>query len=239
MILILRSSYEEGKLLSGLLFLHRISDDRMTGSPSRVLEIFKNICGEEAFRNVVLVTTMWDDVPFHVGQKRESELLKNDGYWKPMVAVGARTARSMNTAESAWAIISQFKLEFRRPVLLQRELVDHQKPLGETAAGRPFFRSLEESIATQRERLQTLRKRLPRARRADPDLLAQIAQGQEVLDLTSKMISRYAYPQPVHRSYAVPTGNMMPEPQERSTTPRTEIATISVQDSDTMTIVSG
>ena len=59
MILILRSSYEEGKLLSGLLFLHRISDDRMTGSPSRVLEIFKNICGEEAFRNVVLVTFLF------------------------------------------------------------------------------------------------------------------------------------------------------------------------------------
>jgi len=211
----------------------------MAGPPLRVLDIFKGICGKDAFQNVLLVTTMWDEVPLGVGEKRESGLLQNDRRWKPMVAGGARTARFMNTAESAWAIISQFKPESRRPVLLQRELVDHQKPLAETAAGRPIFRSLEESIATQRERLQTLRKRLPRARRADPDLLAQIAQGQEVLDLTSKMISRYAYPQPVHRSYAVPTGNMMPEPQERSTTPRTEIATISVQDSDTMTIVSG
>jgi len=112
-----------------------------------LLDSFKNICGEEALRNAVLITTMWDDVPLDVGEKKESELLKSDRYWKPMVAVGARTARSMNTAESAWAIISQFKPEFRRPVLLQRELVDHQKPLAETAAGQSFLGWLEGGIS--------------------------------------------------------------------------------------------
>jgi len=202
----------------------------MAGSPSRVLETFKSICGEEAFQNVILVTTMWDDVPLGVGEKRESELLESDEYWKPMVAVGSRMARSMNTAESACAIISQFKPEFRRPVLLQRELVDLQKPLAETAAGRSYSGWLEGVIATQREIIQVLRRRLQRARQADPDLQARMVQRQEALDRASKMISRYTYP-PVHI--------IMPEPQERSTMPGTEIATISVQDLDTSTITSG
>ena len=103
----------------------------MAASPLRLLEIFKSICGQDAFQNVVLVTTIWDDVSLAVGTMRESELLENDRYWKPMVAVGSRTTRFMNTAESAWAIISHCKPESRRPVLLQRELVDHQKPLAD------------------------------------------------------------------------------------------------------------
>ena len=218
----------------------------MAGSPLRLLEIFKSICGEEAFQNVILVTTMWDDVPLDVGQRRESELLTNDRYWKPMVDVGSRTARSMNTAESAWAIISQFKPEFRRPILLQRELVDLQKSLVETAAGRSFFGWLEGVIATMREILQALRRRLQRARQADPSLQADIVQRQEVLDRANRMISRYTYPQPGHqnhpvtqRSHTVPTGNMLPELQERTMEPETEFALISVQDSDDSTIASG
>ena len=58
--------------------------------------------------------------------------------------------------QSAWAIISQFKPEFRQPHLLQKELVDH---LAETAAGQAYFLWLEGVIATQREILQALRKR--------------------------------------------------------------------------------
>src|SRR6266508_384628 len=144
----------------------------MAGSPLRLLEIFKSICGQDAFKNVVLVTTMWDDVPLNVGVTREKELLENDRYWKSMVAVGSRTARFMNTTESAWAIISQFKPESRQVVLLQRELVDLHKPLEETAAGRSFFGWLEGVIATLREILQALRRRLQRARQTDPDLQA-------------------------------------------------------------------
>jgi len=183
---------------------------------------------------------MWDDVPLGVGEKRESELLKNDRYWRPMVDVGSRTVRSMNTAESAWAIISQFKPEFRRPILLQRELVDYQKLPAETAAGR--------SVSGWPKRaIQALRKKLQKARQ-DPDLQTHIVQ-QQVLDRANAMFGRSTYQQRadgmflrstrLHRSYAVPTGNMMLKPQERSTTPGTEIATISVQDSDTSIIASG
>jgi len=209
----------------------------MAGSPLRLLDIFKSICGEGA-RNVVLVTTMWDEVPLDVGEKRERVLLENDRYWKPMVDIGSRTARSMNTAESAWAIISQFKPEFRRPILLQRELVDLQKLLAETA-GRSVFGRLKRAI-------QALRKKLQEVRQADPSLQADIIQRQEVLDRASGMISRYTYPQPGHqnhpvaqRSHTVPTRNMLPELPERTMEPETEIAPISVQDSDTSTIASG
>ena len=173
----------------------------MAASPLRVLEIFKSICGQDAFQNVVLVTTMWDDVPLAVGGKRERELLENARYWKPMVDVGSRMARFMNTAESAWAIISHLQPEFRRSVLLQRELVDERRALAETAAGRSFSRWLEGVIATLRERMQARRSR---ARHADPDLQADIVRQQEVLDRACRMFSRYSYGQlPVHREMVI------------------------------------
>ena len=186
---------------------------------------------------------MWDDVPLDVGEKRENELLNGDRYWKPMVTVGSRTARSMNTAQSAWNIISQFKPESRRPVLLQTELVVHQRALAETAAGRSFFGWLEGVIASLREVLQALRRRLQRARQADPDLQADIIQRQGMLDQANRIISRYTYPppahqrhSPAHRSHTVSTGNILPELYERTMEPEPEIY---IQDSDTSTTASG
>ena len=36
--------------------------------------MFQNLCGIEAFKNVVLVTTMWDEVNEEEGRLREDDL---------------------------------------------------------------------------------------------------------------------------------------------------------------------
>ncbi|KAK3633082.1 hypothetical protein LTR56_015996 [Elasticomyces elasticus] len=74
----------KGVLLSGLVYLHRISDNRLSGVARKNLRMFKALCGEKAMENVALATTFWDQEDGKVGVGRESELCKIDTLWKSM-----------------------------------------------------------------------------------------------------------------------------------------------------------
>lgn len=58
-----------------LIYLHRISDVRMQGSAVRNLDMLRSLCGEDAFPNIALESTMWQtlDDP-KVGIEREAML---------------------------------------------------------------------------------------------------------------------------------------------------------------------
>ncbi|KZP31991.1 hypothetical protein FIBSPDRAFT_714762, partial [Athelia psychrophila] len=101
----LTATYKRHMLLSGLLFLHRISDNRMTGSALRNTHMFQMLCGDSGLPNVVFVTTMWGQVAEKVGENRETEL--RDTFWQPMIDKHSRTARFHHTTESAWNILAQ------------------------------------------------------------------------------------------------------------------------------------
>jgi hypothetical protein len=96
-------SYEEKAKLATIIYLHKISDNRMTSSLLNNLQTFASFCGQTAMPNVVITTTMWGKVDDEEGDQREEEL-KND-FWKEMVAQGCKTERFDNTYESAWRII--------------------------------------------------------------------------------------------------------------------------------------
>ncbi|KAI6006461.1 P-loop containing nucleoside triphosphate hydrolase protein [Pisolithus marmoratus] len=133
----LTKTYSEETLLSAILYFHRISDNRMAGTPLRNLRIFQKLCGNKAMSRVVLVTTMWDEVDEYVGNERLEELKGN--YWKQMIALGSRTYCYQNTYESSRQLLSQ--LVGRKPfkVSLQNEMVDHGQKLQHTRAERMQF----------------------------------------------------------------------------------------------------
>jgi hypothetical protein len=150
--------------LSGLLFLHRISDNRWSGAPNRNLVMFQELCGNDALKNVILTTTMWDLVDEQTGSRRETEL--REKYWKIMISAEARMARFHRTYDSAWDIIDQFSGD-RRVLQIQREMVDERKRLMDTAAGSTLFSFLENIIAQLKKLLRDLEKRLRRNRQND------------------------------------------------------------------------
>jgi len=120
-------------MLSGLLYFHRISDNRMAGTPLRNLNMFKDLCGRDNFKNVVLVTTMWDEVFEDVGLQREQEL--KEDLWKAMIRLGSTTRRFHLTEESAWEIINTIpKSPPGERLQIQREMVDENKPIHKTSA---------------------------------------------------------------------------------------------------------
>lgn len=133
----LNATYQKNIKLSGVLYLHRISDNRVSGTPLRNYSMFKELCGKENFKNVVLVTTMWDEVTEEIGSAREKELQSD--FWRSMINLGSTIHRFEGTTESAWNIINSLSLASpvqRRPLQIQREMVDEHVPLHRTAAGR-------------------------------------------------------------------------------------------------------
>src|SRR5205809_696574 len=55
----LAMTYRADVRLTGIVYLHRISDNRMTGSAVHNLNMFKKLCGDDCLPNVTLATTMW------------------------------------------------------------------------------------------------------------------------------------------------------------------------------------
>ena len=79
--------YGDGFKLAGVIFIHRIPDQRFTGIPRRNFGMLRELFGDSALKNVVLVTNMWGDVSLDVGVARERELVQE--FLKPVLDKGA------------------------------------------------------------------------------------------------------------------------------------------------------
>jgi hypothetical protein len=97
--------YKREIKLAGILYFHRITDNRMAGTPLKNFRIFEKLCGKHALSNIILTTTMWDKIDDATGQEREKEL--RGQYWKSMIELGSTTVRYRNTRDSAWEILGK------------------------------------------------------------------------------------------------------------------------------------
>jgi hypothetical protein len=147
--------YNRKIYLAGIIYLHRITDNRMAGSPLKNLRMFTKLCGDDALANVILVTTMWDKVDLTTGTQRENEL--KESYWNGMVSLGSRTERFDGSFKSAWAIIDSIAQKKINILLLQEELVILKRQLSETKAGIVLYNNLQKLLAEHKETLRKLR----------------------------------------------------------------------------------
>ena len=190
--------YEKDIKLAGIIYLHRITDSRMGGSPYRNLRMFGELCGDQALKKVVLVTTMWDKGKTYpwTHNEREKELFEN--YWKTIINYGASTARFLNSADSAWNIIDPILKQHESEVvlLLQEELVDLKRALNETQAGKTLYSDLQSLLAEQRD---TIRALVEQAReQSNPQLVqeleAELKRIQKDFDNTFNEITKSKIP---------------------------------------------
>ena len=150
----LSSSYQRNVILAGILYFHRISDNRTTGRPLKHLRMFRKLCGRMTLENVILVTTMWDEVEEDEGYQREEEL--RGKYWKTMIDQGSVSARYHGTLDSAWDIVEYFTTQ-RQAVLLQREMHELGNLLDGTPAIQELYTTLEGLIKKQQDNLHNIR----------------------------------------------------------------------------------
>lgn len=159
----LAAQYALGLQLSGVIYIHRITDVRYSRSAVKTFEIFKKICGLEALGNVLLVTSRWDNVDASLGAHRERNL--KDKFWAYMISHGSNISRFYGDRSSAVSLVSQLLCHDRTVLQLQKELVDEGLQLDATSAGTYVDESLENLKQQSRDELaslQRLQQELPR-----------------------------------------------------------------------------
>lgn len=156
-------SYEQGWKLSGVIYMHRISDFRMTGVGRRNFSMFRKLCGDETLKNIVIVTNMWGEVSLEKGIAREKELQTDDILFKPVLQRGAVMLRHGNTASSAQAILRQIVNNHPQVLKIQKELIDEKKDISQTAAGVELNRELAELAQKHREELLNIQEEMKEA----------------------------------------------------------------------------
>ncbi|PCD20836.1 hypothetical protein QX201_004455 [Fusarium graminearum] len=164
----LSKSYTEKILLNGILYLHRISDPRMQGSGKLSISLLRKLCGKDAFKNIVLVTTMWELVETDIGDRREKELEETEEFWD-----SARNILSMFVPEEPEVQPETVTLA------IQKELADDNKTLDQTSAGQLLDGTwAKEKEALQRE-LEEVRDAVKSANEERDHMMAKLLQEQQ------------------------------------------------------------
>ena len=125
--------------------------------------MFRRLCGDEAIRNVVVVTNMWGEVNPWVGEKRETELKEDDMFFKPILDNGGKIVRHDNTFSSAEWIIRLFLDHHPLPLRIQEELVDQCKDISQTGAGEELNEAIYGQMRKHQGEIEELREEMERA----------------------------------------------------------------------------
>jgi len=99
----LRLMYKEGNELTGIVYMHRITDNRISAIAIQNFASFHNMCGEDAMQNVAIVTNLWTLVRREVGEARERELTST--CYKSAIDQGAKILRNDGAVDSAKRIL--------------------------------------------------------------------------------------------------------------------------------------
>ena len=175
--------------LYGIIYLHRITDPRVSGAAMRSLRVLEMICGKEACTNVFLVTTMWDRLKNieggnRIGEDREAGLCEKP-FWGDLRDNGA-LMMGLGRPSECWKLkelnaqeIVRRLVESREPIplLIQKEMEKSGGilDLGNTSAGSYLEENMDALKKRHEKDLAALRKELDDAENDEEtkDLLAR------------------------------------------------------------------
>ena len=153
--------YSAGVTLAGVIYVHRISDDRFGGVATKNFRMFWKLCGEKTLMNVVLMTNMWGRVTPQQGVDREQQL--RDDYFKAAIEKGAQLCRHTDTLESARAVLRIILGNQPAVLEIQRELIDEHKDIGQTGAGEELNKEICMAAVRYGDDIRELEEEMKRA----------------------------------------------------------------------------
>lgn len=147
----------------------------MEGSTRKNIKMFRSLCGDENFGNVILCTTGWSLVDAETGEKRMEELAQTEGFWADMKQKGAqvRCHRGLDLSASAITIAKELVQKETFSLQIQKELVD--RSLRDTSAGRLILEEMEKMKVEHQQEIRDIRKELEAAKNSNNE--------EEVADL--------------------------------------------------------
>lgn len=183
----LADEFENRRQISGVIYLHRITDNRMGGTALRNFRMFKELCGGPALANTAIVLNMWNEVNEGIRSARKNELVSKDNFFKPAVTAGAKVLTHDNTVDSAYAVLRHLATRRPRPLLIQTELVSQKKQLCETSAGAALLEDLVKREQKQAEQLRDMQKEIEEAiRKKDEEDRRELEEARRKVDETRR-----------------------------------------------------
>ncbi|KJA22643.1 hypothetical protein HYPSUDRAFT_40711 [Hypholoma sublateritium FD-334 SS-4] len=169
-----------GRMLNGIIYLHRISDPRVGGAAKKNLRVFRELCGDEMLGNVRLVTTNWSSVGEKEGNSREAELANR--IFKPLIDAGAKMLRHDKGLVSAQSIMSTLIQQIPGTLKIQTEL-NSGRALGDTSAGAVIIEEIKALQKKHAGEMEDLMKEMQEAAMDnDKDLRADLAKDRQQLE---------------------------------------------------------
>lgn len=142
--------------IGGLLYVHRITDVRMSSSSLKSLRIFEALCGEACFADVTIVTTMWDMIQaqdeIQAAETRETTLRGRGNFFGRLLAGGALYHRHQDTYDSSLDIVEQLVDRRKEVVLAVQEQME--RAAGVTLADTTVGRYLEGDLKDTRKKYE-------------------------------------------------------------------------------------
>ncbi|KAK6523029.1 hypothetical protein TWF281_002451 [Arthrobotrys megalospora] len=89
----LENAFKNLKRLSGIIYIHNITDTRMLDTTVHVIDLLTAICGESFAPNIMLLSNMWSAPKDDREIVREKQLINKFDFWGSLIKNGARTSR--------------------------------------------------------------------------------------------------------------------------------------------------
>lgn len=149
--------------LDGLIFLQPITAHRVGGAERKRTRLLKNILGNDAYKHIIIATTMWEQIKDEDDMEERLEGRRED-LWGDIVAKGTKIIKHANNKESAQAIIRNIivmsKLHGKVKPLLQEEL-SRNPAVVDSTAGKELKRKLEKKSTRPSLSSRTTRRTAP------------------------------------------------------------------------------
>ncbi|TDL17995.1 P-loop containing nucleoside triphosphate hydrolase protein [Rickenella mellea] len=183
------TSHRTGTKLSGVVYMHRISDSKVEGGTRRNFRMFQNLCGSKNLRQVVIVTTWWDKVEETLALQREHQLKESGTLFRPMLKDGATLMRHNQGYSSAKAVLDHLLSERASISLkLQTQLVEEKRALPVTDAGEILNHDLIQNARRCMDRLAEVQEEWKQAK--NPAIRKLLEEERQDLQEERKIIRK-------------------------------------------------
>jgi len=154
----------------------------MEGSALRNLKMFRQLCGKEPLKNVILATSFWSKVAKDDALRREEELKTTPEFWGDMLARGS-TMKRLVDRDSALEIVGLLVKKPQVTLQIQHEMVEDNKPLVDTAAGQAVSEELIRLAQRHKQDMQRVQQEMQEAlQERDHEMQQILEQQQQRLD---------------------------------------------------------
>ncbi|EAU93479.1 hypothetical protein CC1G_12073 [Coprinopsis cinerea okayama7 len=163
--------------LTGIIYLHDMTQKRMVRETQMSFDLFQKICGPDSCPKTFLVKTQWPRPPDAQSLIRSIDL--DNTFFKQMTEAGARSLDLRDDVTERDVVKSVFEKDVANSIILhlQRELREG-KTIPATDAGKELRRCLMELLmysdpSSQREQVAVIKKTIKQLS-ADPSMRSRI-----------------------------------------------------------------